>query len=218
MLHVKGILKRIIIIIILLVLLIILAVVIPWREFININSDDKPSLLKIYPLKGDIDIFIDDEFKGTVFESDVYGEFFPLKNGYHKVKIEKNSNKEFYTFFEKEIWFEGGFDTVISWELGPTYESSSGWILYSKKGSDDKKTILNLVCEPKNCDILVNEEKLNSPINSYEINRDNQYHIKASYPSYYPLEFNLLPEDNVLREELEGYELFVEVKLYQYPL
>jgi len=202
------------------------AILLPWHKLDSykdklLGSNNNYSSLKIYSLGGDMKIYLDNEEKGVIKNQDPYLEIFPIDIGSHSVKLERIASQEgFYPYFERNIDFEKGFDTVISWEIGPTDESSSGWILYAQ--SSNKKegnAFLNISSKIDDCKVLLNNtEGIETPIIDKAIGLDSQYHIKVSKEGYQELEFQILPEDQEARNRLDGYVLYVEVNLYKLPI
>jgi hypothetical protein len=208
-------------------LAVIAAIFLPWDRLSSLKDKllgvgESYSLLKVYSLGGDMHVYVDDEDKGVVQEQDSYLEVFPITSGEHEVKLVREASTDgFYKEFVRRINFEKGFDTVIGWEIGPTEESSSGWILYAQESSVLKGgvTRINLNCKPSDCNVDINDEdSLTAPISQMEISLDKQYTFKASKEGFQDLEFQALPEDQEARAKLEGYELFFDVNLYRIPI
>ena len=179
------------------------------------------SSLKIYSLGGDIKVYIDGEEKGIAKEKGSYLEVLPIDVGEHEVKLVREATEEgFYPDFERIINCEKGFDTVISWEIGPTEEASSGWILYAQNASyKNGHTLINLTCKPRDCKINIDEKgEHTAPITKLNLSLNEQHTFKASKEGYQDLEVQVLPEDEEARASLEGYELFFEVNLYRIPI
>ena len=218
--------KKFLFILIVLIAAIVGAIYIPWDNLLVIPDrllgvGDNVSSLKVYSLGGDMKIFIDDEEKGLVSETDNYKEILPISEGLHEVRLTRIASRDgFYKDFVKEIDFVGSFDTVISWEAGPSEKSSSGWILYAAEGNNqNNNSKLNFSCIPENCSLVFNQDKVEvAPFQDYSINLDKKYSLKAREDGYLDLEFELLPEEQEARDKLENYELFLEVNLYKIPL
>lgn len=208
------------------VLAVVAAIFAPWEGFTTLKNKllgigESYASLKVYSLGGDMKIFVDDEEKGTVREEDSYFEVFPIIAGEHEVKLVREATLEgFYPDFSRVIDFEKGFDTVISWEIGPSSDSSSGWILYAQQTSKKAgMTSLNLTCVPESCNILINGGTSEvAPISKMDLSLDRQYGFKASSDGYQDLEFQLFESDDESRAKLEGYELFLDVNLYKVPI
>ncbi len=212
--------------IIILIIGILGAILIPWHRLDTfkdkmLGTNNSYASLKIFSLGGDMKVYLDSEEKGIVKSQDPYLEVFPVDIGDHVVKLERVSSQEgFYDYFEKEILFEKGFDTVISWEIGPTEESSSGWILYAQSSNEKKgNALLNISSDIETCNVVLNNtQEMETPINNEAIGLDSQYNIKISKEGFQDLEFQILPEDQEARNRLDGYILYVEVNLYKIPI
>ena len=208
------------------ILLIIGAVFIPWDKLPEIKSlfikeNDEVSSLKIYSLGGDMKIFIDNEEKDVIYEKDSYKEIFPISIGKHTVKLERiSSSPNFYPKFEREIEFINGFETVISWEIGPSEASSSGWILNAKKNDlEENQANLFLSISPSDAEIDLNGENIDkNDLGNTSLSLDKQYIISASKTGYVNLEFEFLPEDQQERLKLAGFDLYLDINLYKIPI
>jgi hypothetical protein len=168
-----------------------------------------------------MNIYIDGEHKGMVYSNESYYEVFPISVGEHEVSLTREATHEnFYKQFQRTIRFENGFDTVVSWEIGPTEAASSGWILYAKKTSElSEKATLSILCEPSDCLIEIDgEEEQNAPVSQMELSLDNQHEFTATKIGYQDLVAQILPEDSEGRNSLKGYELYFYINLYQFPI
>ncbi|MBN2016164.1 hypothetical protein JW766_05005 [Candidatus Dojkabacteria bacterium] len=218
--------KKVGLCLILCIIAIVAAIFVPWENVGNIKdrllgTSRSVASLKVYSLGGNMKVILDGEEKGTVRSEDPYLEIFPVEVGNHTVELERESEAGgFYVDFKREIRFEKGFDTVISWEIGPTEDSSSGWILYAQKTTgEDGKILVNLTCDPGNCEVQIDDqEKRQAPLSDQELSIDSQHTIKASRYGYQDLEFQVLPEEDSARAQLAGYVLFLEVNLYKIPV
>ena len=208
------------------ILAVFAAIFIPWENLYVIRDNilgigESYASLKIYSLGGDMEVYLDDESKGIVRAQDSFLEVFPIEVGEHSVKlIREESEGEFYPGFKRVILFEKGFETVISWEIGPTYDSSSGWILYAKKMvGDEDYAYLNIRCEPEDCSLQENDgDNMEAPISDLELSLDSRHSYRVSGYGYQDLEFQILPEEEEARLKLGGYDLFLEVNLYKIPI
>lgn len=211
---------------IIVIIAILAAVLFPGEKFellknrlLGINNNY--SSLRVYSLGGDMNVYIDGEHKGIVYANESYYEVFPISVGEHEVSLAREATHEkFYKQFQRTIRFEKGFDTVVSWEIGPTEAASSGWILYAKKSSElSEKATLNILCEPSDCLIEINgEEEQSAPISQMELSLDNQHEFTTTKIGYQDLVAQILPEDSEERSRFKGYELYLYVNLYQFPL
>lgn len=205
---------------------VLVAIFIPWERLDDLRGKllgigESFASLKVYSLGGDMEVYLNDESKGIVRSEDPYLEIFPVGVGERKVRLVREATIEgFYPDFERVINFEKGFDTVISWEIGPTEQSSSGWILYARKMSGSEgAALLNISCNPEDCSVKKDgEESQEAPIHDMELVLDDQHTFKASREGYQDLEFQVLPEDKEARLRLDGYVLYLEVNLYKIPI
>jgi len=216
--------KKIGLCLIIIIILVIAAVILPWDKFSQkkneiLDGSNEYSSLKIYSLRGDMHIFIDGEERGVVHEEDSYFEVFPLQAGKHTVMLKRESSHEgFYKDFEREFVFEKGIDSVISWELGPTEDTSSGWLLYAKPSSHDdmSRVRTHFLCTPENCGITIDGSELKEGEDSFDLTLDSSHIINVHQEGYQTLEFEVLSEEK--NAILSGYELFIEIVLYRLPI
>lgn len=212
--------------IILLVLGILAAIFVPWDKLGDLknrilNVEGSFSSLKVYSLAGEMKIYIDGEEEGLVNANESYTEIFPISPGEHEVMLERVGTTDlFYENFKKKIVFEKGFDVSISWEIGPTPESSSGWVLWAQdSGEELGHATMEIVCVPEDCGVHIDDEIIEDlPITQYQLSLEKQHNINVSKEGYQSLEFTVLPEDEDTRRKIDGYRLFVEVNLYQLPI
>lgn len=215
-------LKKIVFILFLLIVILLLAVFAPWERLsgldnlLHIKKAEKYSSLKVYSLGGDMNVSIDGEEKGISNFDKSYLEITPISPGDHQVVLKRISTSDsFYTDFEKNIYFEEGFDVVISWEIGPSEESSSGWILSAEKyqeNSIENSSYLIFSSAPENIDVKIDGTDI-----ADTIDLSNRHLVVCSSPGYQNLEFEVLPEDEDSRLKLKDYKLELYVKLYKLP-
>lgn len=218
--------KKVGLCIVILLIAVILAIVLPWDKVGVLRKNilgegDQFGSLKVYSLGGDLKVFIDGEERGTVLEEESYVEIVPIPAGEHEVMLQREeSGDSFYPEFVRTIWFEQGVDAVISWEIGPSTQSSSGWMVYSKKsGRESDQVRVHVQCEPEDCDVLLdNSESVDMETREVNLDTNIQHTFKVSADGYQDLEFLLLPEDNDSRDLLKGSDLYLEINLYQIPI
>ncbi len=200
------------------------AILAPWGGLSSIKdslfgrSSDMSSL-KVYSLGGNMKVFIDGKDRGTVSQEDTYLEVFPITIGDHEVKlVREESGQDFYPEFKREIYFENGFDTVISYEIGPTDDSSSGWLLYAKASDGgDEKAHLHMSSGAEDLTVEIDNTKVKDlPGETYELSLEKQHSVKVSSKGYQTLKFLILPEDEEGRNALKGYDLYLDVNLYKF--
>ena len=217
--------RKVLFVLVFILIIILIAVFLPWNNVSRfkdkiLGERSNAASLKVYSLGGDMSLYIDGEKRGDVLSKSSYLEVFPIEEGDHLVQLVREGSEEnFYVEFKEIIWFEKGFDTVVSWEVGPSEELSSGWILYAKKlNKNDTYAYLNINCESANCKCKLNDQedvKIDSKI---QLDKSNQYTIEASADGYQNLVVSIFPEDPEEREKLTGYDLFLEVNLFKIPI
>lgn len=217
--------RKVLFVLVFILIIILIAVFLPWNNVSKfkdkiLGERSNAASLKVYSLGGDMSVYIDGEKRGDVLSKSSYLEVFPIEEGDHLVQLVREGSEEnFYVEFKEIIWFEKGFNTVVSWEIGPSEELSSGWILYAKKlNKNDTYAYLNIDCEPANCKCKLNDQEDVNIDSKIQLDKSNQYTIEASADGYQNLVVSIFPEDPEEREKLTGYDLFLEVNLFKIPI
>jgi hypothetical protein len=218
--------KRVGLCIAIVIIALVAAVFFPWEIFTSLKdailgSQGGYSSLKVYSLAGNMTIFVDGEEMGKVTPEDSFYEVFPIEPGDHEVLLRREASADnFYKDFKRMLHFEKGFDVSISWECGPTDESSSGWVLWAKKGNEDNEyAVLNITCSEEDCLLSIDDsEQEKIPIVRKQLSLDSQHSFKVSKEGYQDLEFQVFSEDESIRKKVAGFDLYVDINLYNIPL
>jgi hypothetical protein len=219
-------LKKLIIGIIVVVALIGLAVWSPWYawninfyKIFGIENVDKLSSLKIKSLSGEVEIYVDNEFQGSVTDNEDFADIGSLNPGNHDIKLKKKSSGEYYVF-ERSILFESGVETVIAYDLGPNEKFSEGHIFYAKKNyANDGKPQLTIYTVPDMTKVFVDGIFIGeTPLRGVDVDINSQHKIKLQKAGYDDLEFTILPESIDARKKLQGFDLMLEAKLFLQPI
>lgn len=218
--------KKFFIVILIIIALIALAVWGPWYRW-NINiltlfgieNADKYTELKVKSLSGEIGIYIDDEFQGSVTDNEDFAEISSLKAGEHKIKLERTSASDYYVF-ERTISFEQGVEVVVAYDLGPNEIFSEGHIFYSKRNfSNDGKSKLFIYAVPDMTKVYIDGIFVGeTPLRSIDLDITSQHIIKLQNVGYDDLEFTILPETLEDRQKLSSFDLIIEAKLFLRPI
>lgn len=221
--------KKILIVLIIIVTLLIGAIFVPWNSLTDLKSilgiEDQIgySSLKVYSLGGNLEVSVDEQERGLANFEMSYLEITPLEPGFHKIELVRESTEEnFYQGFSKEIYFEEGFDVVISWEAGPSERSSSGWVLSAKRNDTDQKaenmSQLFVDLDPTGADLFMDGNQVADYLNGVSLSLDKRHTISCRKTGFQDIDFEILPEEDDIRGRLIDYNLFLEVKLYEIPL
>lgn len=199
----------------------------PWNkwdftfwELIGIQTEEKYSTLKVKSLSGEIDIYIDDKYEGTVIDDETYAEINTVEKGSHVVRLKRKSDSNNYYEFIKEITFEPGVEVVMAYDLGPSEIFSEGHVLYTTKSyKANNNPILNIISFPDSVNTFIDGEQIGTTvINGLELDINMQHKIRFEKEGYDSLEFLILPESQENRDKLKGLIINLEVNLFYQPI
>jgi hypothetical protein len=219
-------LKKVLTIIIIGVFFIILALWSPWYKlnlnFLNlfgIESVTKFAILKVKSLNGEINIYVDNELKGTATDNMDFTEISQITPGEHTVSLKRNSNGNYYQF-ERKVNFEASLDVILTYDLGPSQLFSEGHLLYSQKNFLNlANPRLTIYSAPDNVEVYIDEKLIgNSVIKDFELDISKQHKLKLIKKGYDTMEVTLLPEEQSDRDKLKNYDLIFEVNLFTQPI
>ncbi len=211
-----------------LVFLVLMAIWSPWEQwdfnflkFIGVDNTEEYSSLKVKALEGQIEIYIDNELKGTADSLDAdFSEITPINKGEHTVTIKRKSENTKYFELSRKINFEPGFDVVVAYDLGPSEYFSEGHILYSRKNySNEANPRLNILSTPENVEVSIDGVVVGTaPLKDIQLDINGQHVIKFVKPGFETLEITILPEKQEARDNLKNLTLTLEVNLFAQPL
>ncbi|KKQ36269.1 MAG: hypothetical protein US52_C0003G0010 [candidate division WS6 bacterium GW2011_GWA2_37_6] len=220
--------KRVFIGITIVIALAVLAVWSPWNSWnisvlglLGLQNDDKYAGLQVYSTSGEVELKIDNEVVGNVTEEGSPLDIVEIEQGDHLIALRRVSEDQTANYYEftRMINFVRGINTVLAYEIGPTEKFSGGYIIYATTGVEEKKSFLNIRTEPEGAKVYINEvEVSNAPLLNYELDLTKDYKVKIVKETSETIEFDLLPETDEEKELIKGYDLNVEVKLFEYPL
>ena len=119
---------------------------------------------------------------------------------------------------DRQISFEKGVSSVISWESGPNYSSSSGWILTPTKKnvvSTNNDVVLSFVTS-KGDELYIDDVKTSE--SNITIDPTKTYKISVKRDGYLPLSFQLFGFDTDKANQVKSYDFVIETKLAEIPL
>jgi len=219
-------LKNALKLLILLVVLFALALWSPWYKWqiniynlLGIENNEKYSSLKITSLSGEIEIYIDDEYQGSVTDNEDYVDIASIKSGEHHIALKRKSQTEYFVY-EKTIIFEQGAEVVIAFDLGPNETFSEGHTFYTKRNYINiGKPRLFVYSAPDMTkvfidDILVGE----TPLLNVDLDLSQQRKVRFQHDGYEDLEFTILPDSIESRNKLLDFDLIIEAKLFLKPV
>jgi len=219
-------LKKVSILVLFLVGLFALAIWSPWYKW-NINfysifgieNVDKYSGLKVMSLAGEIDIYVDNEYKGVISDNEDFADISSLKAGSHNITLKNKNMVSFYTF-SKDLVFEPGVDVVVAYDLGPNEKFSEGHIFYTRKNyTHTGMAKLFIYASPEKSKVYLDDVFIGeSPILSIDLDIDMQHKIQIQSEGYQTLEFTILPTEIDSRKKLLDFDLILEAKLFLLPV
>ncbi len=220
--------KKVLVIVFIGVILIGLAVWSPWNRldfsWKRILGLEKPSGfagLTLYSLGGNMEVKIDGESKGEVNLANSPVEIGEIIPGEHDLELtRKGSEEQGYTRYFKRLNFVDSINSIISYELGPTEDYSSGYAFYAvSKNNFDGQASLSVNSKPENAKISLDGVPIgNAPLSDIKIALNQTHKLKLEADGYEPLEFELLPTEQADRDKLQDYSLAVEVRLFKIPI
>lgn len=191
-----------------------------WNDvysFFNTRSrKGEFSQLNFRSLDGEYTVYIDNEDKGKVKDKE-QRDFTQIKPGLRSIKLIRTSSiKDFFYTLERSIYFLPSSQVEISWEAGPTLESSTGVIKYfteiAKQGSE-----VYIQAFPKNANVEFDSRKTEG--NIFEVFDTNTHTVKvANGEGFDPQSFQVNLTDESTKKNLTGLRLVIEVYLYKRPV
>jgi hypothetical protein len=220
--------KKYVIIIVIIIGLIILGFLSPWfnwnlslSRIFGYGSKNTQAALQVYSLVGELEVYLDNEFRGSTTPEGGGLELDQITPGTHELRLKRKSTvADSYFELVRNIKFEEGVDVIASFELGPTREFSEGHIFYAQKNYNAaSETNLNVISVPDNASLYIDNNLIgNTPVANTNINLNAQHTIKLVHPGYDTIEFKILPDNQDDRNKLKGYTLNLEVNMFLLPL
>jgi hypothetical protein len=199
-----------------------------WRldliQLFGVVMPDQIASLQVYSLAGDIEVSLNNEFKGIAKFEDNEGYILDrVDPGEQLITLTRVSTVEdSYWSFSKMIKFEAGTSVVLSFNLGPEEDFSEGHIIYAvKKDNLDSVSKLNIMSNVESALIQVDTtslEQISERFISFNINLDSQKQVTISRRGYETLKFTILPDTQDERDKLKDYDLNLEAHLMVQPV
>ncbi|MCS7317041.1 MAG: hypothetical protein NZZ41_01805 [Candidatus Dojkabacteria bacterium] len=204
----------------------------PWIyitfDLTNLFGIEKPediSGLKVVTITGDIEVYVDNQRIGQVKQDDKRFTFDRIKTGLRLVKLKRISSNEsnIYWEFNKLINFEKGVYVVIFVNLGPTKDFSEGHVIYPVRKKDiNDPTYLHVIFENVGGIVQINNEKPVLLENKKEyktaISLEQQNKVYVEMIGSESQEFTVLPDSQEDRDKFKGYDIYVEVFMFNQPI
>lgn len=200
----------------------------PWNNWdinlsviFGVQPPPEVAGLQVTSLAGEMIVKVDGENKGTVSPESSPLAIPGIKPGEHEISLQRKSSvNKAYWEFNRLLEFHSGVDIVVAYELGPTQKFSEGHIIKPTPSSRrDDTTLLNITTSPPNSQVQLDGASIgDSPVESYELGINDQHKLAINKDGYDTQEFVLLPDTQVDRDKLNGYDINVEANLFLQPL
>ncbi|MFQ5492823.1 MAG: hypothetical protein ACE5DX_01540 [Candidatus Dojkabacteria bacterium] len=221
-----NILKKIALVILILSGLLVLAVWSPWQNWnlsltnlLGIEAKEEFSALKVKSLTGEIDIFIDGEYRDTASPETDLLEIFPIDPGEHTVLLRRR-NHEDYEEVVRKINFEPQIDVIVGYEIGPSETFSEGHILYARKSfASPGSPLLEIFSSPEKINVFLDNQFIGeTPLKDVNLDISDQRKLRFEKDGYDELEIIVLPESQEERDKLKDTILTIEINLFARPI
>lgn len=166
--------------------------------FGNIHNPIESSVISTDLLSGKAKVYVDGKFlQNAPFK------FVSVSPGSHTITMIRDGH---YATFSRSMEFLPGTDTYIYWNLGPTADSSSGFITYFIK---DYAHNTALYFKTRDAQITLNGKNVGTGDLLVDTVRPMMYSVHISKRGYEPITLQVHPQ--------VGYILVVESQLFKIP-
>jgi hypothetical protein len=200
----------------------------PWNrwnialpQLFGIAPQEQIGGLQVTSLAGELEVFVDGNSVGIVDPATSPLVVPAIEPGERQIKLVRQTTVVgAYEDFNRLIKFESGVDVVITYELGPTADFSEGHVIYATQKLDNSSDVLlSLHANMTGATVLIDDISAGStPIAGFKLSLDKQHKVSISKTGYDTQEFTLLPQEQINRDKLQGYNLNVDVNLFLQPL
>lgn len=213
--------KKLAIIALFIILIIAITTGITW--FANIPTKQSANAsLEVSSLGGNMNVFIDGISKGEIKQSQTKQDFFNLVPGIHKIKLARTDSTVPYFEYEASVNLVNNLSSSINYELGPTSDSTQGWILdYTPKTSSENLLYI-YTSEDSKVQVIDSDSKtelVSNPLQNdvyFKISLDKNYTVNITKTSYIAQTFSVFA--NSSSSELKNYDIVVRSKLFAIPI
>jgi hypothetical protein len=223
----KSFVKKIIIVVLIVLVLLMLGAWSPWNNWnlkwislLGIDVSGKTSGLNVLSHSGNIDVYIDNIYKGTTIDNENFLEISPVDPGEHFIKLTKKTETGEYAEIIRKINFEPVVDVVVAYEIGPSERFSEGHILYTQKNySKSDTTTLEIFSTPTKIKVSFDNKYIgDTPIKDIPIDLKSKHSLTFEREGYDSLSIEILPDSQEDRDKLKNLKLVLEVNLFARPL
>jgi hypothetical protein len=221
-------LKKIALIVVFVIITLSCALWSPWQywnfsiaELVGVEKPREFGRLQVSSLAGEVEIFVDNESRGTVGPEGSPFLIEDVEPGKRLIRLERVSDhSEAYINFERLIEFYKGTDVVVAYELGPNEEFSEGNLISAFKNVvNGDKAKLNVYTKPEKVRVTLDGSFIGeTPIEAKDLDLNGVHKLKLEKTGYEPQEISLLPEEEEGRANLKGFDLNVEANLFLIPI
>lgn len=190
-----------------------------WILDFDAGVKDNASL-QISSLGGNMEVYIDGKASGVIKDTQSKIDIYNLKPGLHKVRLNRINVGVGYFSYETDINLVNSLSASINYELGPTIESSQGWVLdYTPSVETASKLIIyfdkDAQVEVKRNDQVINYENSKESVYTYPLELDSEYIIIIQKDGYIKQEINISTK---LSNKLGKNDIILRTKLFEIPI
>lgn len=203
-----------------------LAVWSPWQNWnlsftnlLGIESKEEYSALKVKSLAGEIDVFLDGEYKDSASSESDFLEIFPVSPGEHTVLLTRRDADD-YAQIVRKINFEPAVDVIVGFEIGPTEDFSEGHILYATKSyTSEGNPVAEIFSLPEMVKVSLDDKYIGeTPLKEIPLDIGSKHKLKFEKEGYDSLEIEILPDTQEARDKLKNMVLNLEITLFARPI
>lgn len=202
----------------------------PWlyiqldlAQFFGIQKPEEISGLQVNSLAGEIEVYLDGQFKGVSSADRTPLILDRVTPGDYLLTLKRKTDvRGSYWDFNQLISFIPSTTIIATFNLGPEELFSEGHVIYaSKKENPLQPSKLNVFTNADNSKVEfedLNVQTINSSHNSVQLEFDKPRKLNVSKDGYDTLEITILPEDENERRSLQNFDLNIYVYLLLQPV
>ncbi|MFW5702937.1 MAG: PEGA domain-containing protein [Candidatus Dojkabacteria bacterium] len=177
--------------------------------------------VQVSSLGGELQVYINGEERGIIGPESSPFTIEDAKPGQNTIRLTRSSEVEgAYVEYEQVIELYEEVETVIAYELGPTYNFSQGHVISAfRNAAIGDKTMLNVYSEPTGVAVKLGEERIGTtPLENIEVDRSSAQTLTLEKRGYEPQTISILPSEENQREKLKGFDINVDANMFLIPI
>lgn len=202
----------------------------PWlyiqldlAQLFGIQKPEEISGLQVNSLAGEIEVYLDGQFKGVSSADRTPLILDRVLPGDYLLTLKRKTDvRGSYWDFNQLISFIPSTTIIATFNLGPEEYFSEGHVIYaSKKENPLEESKLNVFTNSENAIVEFEDlsvQKINSTHNAVQLEFDRPRKLNVSKEGYDKLEIMILPEDENERRSLQNFDLNIYVYLLLQPV